>query len=109
MLNLIVIEGILTSLGGSKPQPHGSFPANAAGQRPDQKNSFPKPQYSSIPKQYSKPLEAKMAEMSMNEIAGQFRAQRARTLEDLNKPLMDRALNAMIGALNDTGGDAQPA
>ena len=51
----------------------------------------------------------KVAEMTLNEVAGRFRAQRARTLEDLNKPLMDRALNAMLGALNDTGGNAQPA
>jgi len=44
----------------------------------------------------------KVAEMTTNEIAILFRAEQARLLEDLNKPLMDRALNAMLGALRDT-------
>ncbi len=44
----------------------------------------------------------KVAEMSVNDIAKLFRATQARLLEDLNTPLMDRALDAMLGALQDT-------
>ena len=49
----------------------------------------------------------KVAELTLNEIAALFRAEKARLLEDLNKPLMDRALNAMLGALQET--DNKPA
>ena len=51
----------------------------------------------------------KVAEMSVNDIAGLFRAERARILEGLNTPLMDRALTAMLGALRDTEDAADPA
>ena len=51
----------------------------------------------------------KVAEMTVNEIAILFRAERARPLDDLNKPLMDRALNAMLGALRDTDDDPKSA
>ena len=51
----------------------------------------------------------KVEEMTINEIAILFRAEQARMLDDLNKPLMDRALNAMLGALRDTDADAKPA
>jgi hypothetical protein len=56
----------------------------------------------------------KVSEMSVHEIAALFRADRARILDDLNTPLMDRALNAMLGALKDTdgadaGGQPEPA
>ena len=51
----------------------------------------------------------KVAEMTINEIAILFRAGQARMLDDLNKPLMDRALNAMLGALRDTDAEAKPA
>jgi hypothetical protein len=50
----------------------------------------------------------KVAEMTVNEIAILFRAEQARMLDDLNKPLMDRALNAMLGALRETDA-AKPA
>ena len=49
----------------------------------------------------------KVAELTLNQIAILFRAEQARLLDDLNKPLMDRALNAMLGALQET--DAKPA
>jgi hypothetical protein len=51
----------------------------------------------------------KVGEMTVNQIAILFRAERARPLEDLNKPLMDRALNAMLGALRDTDSVPKPA
>ncbi len=51
----------------------------------------------------------KVAEMSVNDIAVLFRAEQARILEDLNTPLMDRALTAMLGALRDTEDAADPA
>lgn len=51
----------------------------------------------------------KVAEMSINDIAILFRGQQARMLDDLNTPLMDRALTAMLGALRDTGSEAKPA
>jgi len=51
----------------------------------------------------------KVAEMTVNQIAILFRASQARLLEDLNKPLMDRALNAMLGALRDTDEAPKPA
>lgn len=51
----------------------------------------------------------KVAEMTLHELAALFRNGRARILEDLNTPLMDRALSAMLGALKDTEGDPQPA
>jgi len=51
----------------------------------------------------------KVAEMTQNQIAILFRAEQARMLDDLNKPLMDRALNAMIGALRDTDAAPKPA
>ncbi|MGB5650446.1 MAG: DUF1631 family protein, partial [Sedimenticolaceae bacterium] len=51
----------------------------------------------------------KVAEMTVNAIAILFRAEQARLLDDLNKPLMDRALNAMLGALRDTEAAPKPA
>jgi len=51
----------------------------------------------------------KVAEKTLNDIAVLFRAERARMLGDLNKPLMDRALNAMLGALRDTDTTPKPA
>jgi hypothetical protein len=51
----------------------------------------------------------KVAEMSVNDIAVLFRAEQARILEDLNTPLMDRALSAMLGALRDTEDASNPA
>ncbi len=51
----------------------------------------------------------KVAEMTLNAIAILFRANKARVLEDLEKPLMDRALNAMLGALKDTAATPTPA
>jgi len=51
----------------------------------------------------------KVEEMSINDLAILFRAEQARILEDVNKPLMDRALNAMLDALRDTEDHAQPA
>jgi hypothetical protein len=51
----------------------------------------------------------KVAEMTVNDIAGLFRDAKARVLEDVNTPLMDRALTAMLGALRDTEGGATPA
>jgi hypothetical protein len=50
----------------------------------------------------------KVAEMTINDIAVLFRGDKARLMEDLNTPLMDRALNAMLGALHDTEGAAKP-
>jgi hypothetical protein len=44
----------------------------------------------------------KVAEMSVIDIAALFRAEHARRLDDVNKPLMDRALDAMVGALRET-------
>jgi len=51
----------------------------------------------------------KVAEMSVNDIAALFRAAQAKTLDDLNTPLMDRALDAMLGALQDTGASVDSA
>jgi hypothetical protein len=50
----------------------------------------------------------KVAEMSTNEIAMRFRSEQARILEGLTTPLMDRALTAMLGALDDTEAAAAP-
>jgi len=50
----------------------------------------------------------KVAEMVSNDVAILFRANSARLLEDLEKPLMDRALNAMLGALKDTSAEPSP-
>ena len=44
--------------------------------------------------------------MLVSDIATLFRAAQARVLEDLNTPLMDRALDAMLGALHDTDASA---
>ena len=51
----------------------------------------------------------KVAEMTVNDIAILLRNDKARLLEDLNTPLMDRALHAMVDALRDTGQAAKPA
>jgi len=51
----------------------------------------------------------KVAEMTINDVAVLFRGDRARVLEDLNRPLMDRALTAMLDALRDTDGKTKPA
>ena len=51
----------------------------------------------------------KVAEMSINDVAVLFRGGQARVLEDLNKPLMDRALTAMLDALRETDGKPKPA
>lgn len=51
----------------------------------------------------------KVGEMTVNDIAILFRDDKARILDDLNTPLMDRALDAMLGALRDTGSSAAPA
>lgn len=51
----------------------------------------------------------KSAEMTVNDIAVLFRNQQARLLEDINTPLMDRALNAMLDALGDKENPAEPA
>lgn len=45
----------------------------------------------------------KTAEMKLHEVAGLFRDCQARVLDGMNAPMMDRALDAMIGALRDTG------
>jgi hypothetical protein len=50
----------------------------------------------------------KVAEMSANDIAILFRNEQARILEGLTTPLMDRALTAMLGALDDTEAAAAP-
>jgi hypothetical protein len=50
----------------------------------------------------------KLAEISVNEIAALFRSGQARVLEDLNTPLMDRALNAMVDALKDSDSPEHP-
>ena len=51
----------------------------------------------------------KVAEMTVNDIAVLFRGNNARLLDDVNTPLMDRALDAMLGALRDTGSASAPA
>ncbi|MCB1801706.1 MAG: DUF1631 domain-containing protein [Gammaproteobacteria bacterium] len=51
----------------------------------------------------------KVAEMHLHELAALFRDGRGQVLDDLNTPLMDRALDAMLGALRDTNGDKAPA
>ncbi|MGD1984125.1 MAG: DUF1631 domain-containing protein [Chromatiaceae bacterium] len=51
----------------------------------------------------------KVAEITINHVAILFREARARVLEDVNKPLMDRALDAMLGALKDTAAPPSPA
>lgn len=48
----------------------------------------------------------KVAEMHLHELAALFRDGRGHILDDLNTPLMDRALDAMLGALRDTDGQA---
>ncbi len=50
----------------------------------------------------------KLAEIRVNDIAALLRAGQARVLEDLNTPLMDRALNAVVDALKDTDGSENP-
>jgi hypothetical protein len=50
----------------------------------------------------------KLAEMSVNDITVLLRAGQARVLEDLNTPLMDRALNAVVDALKDADGAENP-
>lgn len=45
----------------------------------------------------------KVAEMHLDEIARRLGAESARLLEDANTPLMDRALDAMLNALRETG------
>ena len=50
----------------------------------------------------------KVAEMSVNDIAVLFRAEQARILDDLNTPLMDRALTAKLVARRDTEEAADP-
>lgn len=45
----------------------------------------------------------KVAEMHLDEIARRLGAESARLLENVNTPLMDRALDAMLDALRDTG------
>jgi hypothetical protein len=47
----------------------------------------------------------KIAEMLVEEVAALFRDGRARELEDVDKPLMDRALDAMLGGLDSAGRD----
>ena len=52
----------------------------------------------------------KVMEMSISDIAAKLRAGSARVLEDVETPLMDRALEAMLDALQRTGGNTpQPA
>lgn len=51
----------------------------------------------------------KVAEMTVNDIAVLFRGENARILEDLNQPLMDRALTAMLDALKETDSGSKPA
>ena len=51
----------------------------------------------------------KVAEMHLHEVAALFRDGSGHILEDVNKPLMDRALEAMLGALRDTDTDKKPA
>ena len=51
----------------------------------------------------------KVAEMTLSEIAVLFRDREASVLEAVNKPLMDRALDAMLGALQDTEATPKPA
>jgi hypothetical protein len=51
----------------------------------------------------------KVAEMSINEVAGLLRSGQAQVLEGVNLPLMDRALDAMVNALRDGGAANKPA
>ena len=51
----------------------------------------------------------KVAEMHLDEIARRLGTETARLLEDVNTPLMDRALDAMLNALRETGPEADPA
>jgi hypothetical protein len=51
----------------------------------------------------------KLEEMTLAEIAARLRANQARVLQDLEKPLMDRALNAMLEALQRTSPEPQSA
>jgi hypothetical protein len=51
----------------------------------------------------------KIAEMTVNGVAILFREGKARLLEDIERPLMDRALDAMLGALQDTSAAPTPA
>ena len=47
----------------------------------------------------------KVGEMHLHEIAALFRRDAARVLGDVNTPLMDRALDAMLSALRDTAAE----
>ena len=51
----------------------------------------------------------KVGEMTVNDIAILLRGGKAKLLDDIEKPLMDRALNAMLGALKATEGEPKPA
>jgi hypothetical protein len=51
----------------------------------------------------------KVAEMTVNAVATLFREGKARLLEDLERPLMDRALDAMLGALQGNSAAPTPA
>lgn len=51
----------------------------------------------------------KVAEMSLTDIALWLRDGKARKLDDVDTPLMDRALTAMLGALRDTEAAPKPA
>jgi len=51
----------------------------------------------------------KVAEMKKHELAELFRSRHACLLEDVEKPLMDRALESMISVLKKTAPDAEPA
>jgi hypothetical protein len=48
----------------------------------------------------------KVAEMTLQQIAKRFEQGTARPLQDVNKPLMDRALDAMLSSLRSAGGGA---
>lgn len=51
----------------------------------------------------------KVAEMQRHELATLFREKQAYLLDDVEKPLMDRALSAMLTALKQGGGEPAPA
>ncbi len=51
----------------------------------------------------------KVAEMTVADIAALLRSDSGRVLEDVNKPLMDRALTAMLDALRKTGDRVKPS
>ena len=50
----------------------------------------------------------KLAEMSLDGIAGLLRCGNARTIEGMDSPLMDKALDAMMGALQRTAPENRP-